>query len=217
MEHTFFAGLISGIAQTIVGHPFDTWKTRSQAGQLLELRKFAPIAYRGLLPPLVFNGIYNSYIFTSTHHLPLSNTSWFTKGAIGGFAGGLLCFPVEYLKIRKQCREVITKTVPIKNVILSTCLRESFGTGIYFQMFYVNGQEQLPPGGVFLWGGLSGWASWALSYPLDTCKTRFQLGQTQTWKETLKQKKLYAGFGSFSIRCFLINAVGWSCFDFFSK
>ena len=216
MEQTFFSGVFSGFAQTIIGHPFDTWKTRIQAGQTkMHIRSFIPIAYRGVLPPLAFNGMYNAYILTAARYIPIhTDSQWFIKGAIAGFAGGTLCVPIEYLKIRKQCKEIALRKISMRNLFLSTCMRESIGNAVFFHFLHIHGED--PPGGIFLWGGFSGWLSWAVSYPLDTCKTRFQLGQSINWKQAIQKKNYYGGFGSYSIRCFFVNAIGWYCFKFFS-
>lgn len=216
-DTTYWGGVMSGISQTLVGHPFDTWKTRKQIGQSNQY--FHKIAYRGVLSPLLFNGMYQSIIFSGTNHLQKNILhSWWSSGLIVGFFGGFCCVPIESYKIKKQCKELSIKSIPWNHVISSTLIRESIGTSIYFGSYYY-GKEYTcnnPYYNVLL-GGLSGWLSWLITYPIDTIKTNFQMGKYKKYKEFNSFKGFYKGFGAFSIRCFIVNAVGWSVYEFFTE
>ena len=57
----YFKGFIVGTTQTLVGHPFDTIKTRIQINNKI---KFFQL-YRGIIFPLLSHSITNSILFGS--------------------------------------------------------------------------------------------------------------------------------------------------------
>ena len=129
--------------------------------------------------------------------------------------GGLLSVPLEGHKVIRQCQcqNLKIREIPWKNVIFASVIRESLGTSIYFATYYwkqpVYREEPIK---LFLWGGFSGWLSWLFSYPFDTYKTRFQTNVAQTWKQAI-MKQPYMGFAVFSLRCFIVNAVGLTTYE----
>jgi solute carrier family 25 carnitine/acylcarnitine transporter 20/29 len=70
---SFVAGTVAGVVQAIVGHPFDTVKSRVQMGAPSisacirdMVRTEGPLAaYKGVLPPIVVSGAYNATLFSS--------------------------------------------------------------------------------------------------------------------------------------------------------
>ncbi|EGV65156.1 hypothetical protein CANTEDRAFT_113631 [Yamadazyma tenuis ATCC 10573] len=120
-----FAGTIGGIAQVLVGQPFDTVKVRLQsaaegtysgAGDVMKqlvrnegLRGF----YKGTLTPLVGVGACVSVQFSVNEFMKrhydgklnggqLSLLQFFNCGAVAGFANGFLGAPIEHIRIRLQ-------------------------------------------------------------------------------------------------------------------
>ena len=63
----FVAGILAGANGVIVGHPFDTLKTRFQVGKILKSStmdcKFLRQLYRGIVPPLCTSGAIQSVNF----------------------------------------------------------------------------------------------------------------------------------------------------------
>lgn len=119
------AGTAGGIAQVLVGQPFDTTKVRLQlaapgtysgpvdvAKQLI--KNEGPRAfYKGTLTPLVGIGACVSVQFSVNQGMKryydgvngggsMSYGQFFTSGAAAGFANGFLVSPIEHVRIRLQ-------------------------------------------------------------------------------------------------------------------
>lgn len=126
----FATGVVFGLTSVVVGHPFDTIKTKMQAQQGFEnmnMRKsFAFVfkqeglkgLYRGCIPPLMGSGFYRSIQFSAfeaTYTLldnqigkkpiPLTNgleTRVIAGGIMAGTCRALIETPLEYAKIKRQ-------------------------------------------------------------------------------------------------------------------
>ncbi|KAK6456811.1 mitochondrial carrier protein [Scheffersomyces xylosifermentans] len=118
-------GTMGGIAQVLVGQPFDTVKVRLQSapegtynGALDVIKKLLANEgpkgfYKGTLTPLVGVGACVSVQFSVNEYMkryydqklqgrPLSLLQFFNCGAIAGFANGFLASPIEHIRIRLQ-------------------------------------------------------------------------------------------------------------------
>lgn len=127
-----FGGTVGGIAQVLVGQPFDTVKVRLQSapegtynGAMDVVRKLlaneGPKAfYKGTLTPLVGVGACVSVQFSVNESmkryydrvnngLPLSLGQFFSCGAVAGFSNGFLASPIEHIRIRLQTQTGSTK------------------------------------------------------------------------------------------------------------
>ncbi|KAL1836246.1 hypothetical protein VTJ49DRAFT_5393 [Mycothermus thermophilus] len=120
-----FSGAAGGIAQVLIGQPFDIVKVRLQtqtthpsalsAAQSI-WRHEGPLAfYKGTLTPLLGIGACVSIQFGAFHfarrHLesrtsstprPLTYTELYTAGAFAGVANSVLSGPIEHVRIRLQ-------------------------------------------------------------------------------------------------------------------
>ncbi|QRG36321.1 hypothetical protein FDK38_000656 [Candidozyma auris] len=120
-----FGGTVGGIAQVLVGQPFDTVKVRLQsapdgtysgAGDVIKklLANEGPKGfYKGTLTPLVGVGACVSVQFSVNEFMKryydnklqgqsLSLLQFFNCGAVAGFANGFLAGPIEHIRIRLQ-------------------------------------------------------------------------------------------------------------------
>lgn len=118
-------GTIGGIAQVLVGQPFDTVKVRVQlapegsplgAVDIIKnlLKNEGPKGfYKGTLTPLIgvgacvsvqfsVNEFMKRYYDNKLHGQPLSLLQFFNCGAVAGFANGFLASPIEHIRIRLQ-------------------------------------------------------------------------------------------------------------------
>jgi len=118
-------GTMGGIAQVLVGQPFDTVKVRLQsapegtysgAGDVIKrlLANEGPRGfYKGTLTPLIGVGACVSVQFSVNEYMkrfydsksdgkPLSLVQYFNCGAAAGFANGFLASPIEHIRIRLQ-------------------------------------------------------------------------------------------------------------------
>lgn len=126
----FATGVVFGITSVVVGHPFDTIKTKMQAQQGFEdknMRKSFAIVfktegikgfYRGCIPPLMGSGFYRSIQFSAFEatytlldnrvgrsQIPLTNgleTRVLAGGVMAGTCRALIETPLEYAKIKRQ-------------------------------------------------------------------------------------------------------------------
>ncbi|KAF3989470.1 hypothetical protein FT663_03588 [Candidozyma haemuli var. vulneris] len=120
-----FGGTVGGIAQVLVGQPFDTVKVRLQSapegtysGAVDVIKKLVANEgpkgfYKGTLTPLVGVGACVSVQFSVNEFMkryydnklqgqPLSLLQFFNCGATAGFANGFLAGPIEHIRIRLQ-------------------------------------------------------------------------------------------------------------------
>lgn len=120
-----FGGTVGGIAQVLVGQPFDTVKVRLQsapdgtysgAGDVIKklMANEGPKGfYKGTLTPLVGVGACVSVQFSVNEFMKryydeklqgrqLSLLQFFNCGAVAGFANGFLAGPIEHIRIRLQ-------------------------------------------------------------------------------------------------------------------
>ena len=127
------SGGLYGATNTIVGHPFDTVKTKMQtqsgftnSGALASARQIlssegAVGFYRGCLPPMWGSAVYRSAQFAvydllyaeaerhpaSLEHVPGTDMQWrvLGAGAVGATARTVLESPIEYAKVKGQTNQ----------------------------------------------------------------------------------------------------------------
>ncbi|KAG7901908.1 hypothetical protein KL905_000852 [Ogataea polymorpha] len=127
-----FAGTMGGIAQVLVGQPFDTTKVRIQSAEghvspvhvvRQLLTNEGPMAfYKGTLTPLIGVGACVSVQFGVNEFMKrtfsslngpgssLSMPQFYVCGAAAGFANGFIAAPIEHIRIRLQTQTTGTKT-----------------------------------------------------------------------------------------------------------
>ncbi|KAG9676145.1 hypothetical protein KCU99_g4207, partial [Aureobasidium melanogenum] len=126
-----FAGAVGGIAQVLIGQPFDIVKVRLQttsqysgaadaASKILK-NEGASAFYKGTLTPLIGIGACVSVQFGAFHYArrsferqnaekngvletpqPLSYSQYYAAGAFAGIANTLMSSPIEHIRIRLQ-------------------------------------------------------------------------------------------------------------------
>ncbi|KAH0002445.1 hypothetical protein KCU78_g14356, partial [Aureobasidium melanogenum] len=126
-----FAGAVGGIAQVLIGQPFDIVKVRLQttsqysgaadaASKILK-NEGATAFYKGTLTPLIGIGACVSVQFGAFHYArrsferqnaekngvletpqPLSYSQYYAAGAFAGVANTLMSSPIEHIRIRLQ-------------------------------------------------------------------------------------------------------------------
>ncbi|KAK4224558.1 putative mitochondrial carrier [Podospora fimiseda] len=120
-----FSGAAGGVAQVLIGQPFDIIKVRLQtssqySGAFSALtsiyRTEGPLAfYKGTLTPLLGIGACVSVQFGAFHSArryleslnpgtPLSYTQYYAAGAFAGIANTVLSTPIEHIRIRLQAQ-----------------------------------------------------------------------------------------------------------------
>jgi solute carrier family 25 carnitine/acylcarnitine transporter 20/29 len=196
----FWSSFIAGSLQTIIGHPFDTIKTRIQLNHHFSYKYL----YRGAFPNLISGCIQNGILF-SFHHYCYSHLDYhFLSGVCSGTISSLFVSPLELLKCQLQSTGKMNGLYLTKG-LSSTIARDSIGIGIYFSTYH-HLKEELHLDS-FWSGGFAGIASWIYSYPIDVIKTRIQCDKM------INCKNLYVGFHIVIIRSFLVNSSIFYVFD----
>jgi len=104
------SGFFAGSVQTILGHPFDTIKTRLQLDNnnirtiLKNIKKNEKISalYKGGMMPLIGNSILNSFLFTYHYNINKKINNHFLTGISTGIISGIILSPFELIKCNYQ-------------------------------------------------------------------------------------------------------------------
>ena len=199
-EH-FVCGFSYGVANVVVGQPFDTLKTRMQTmsfdGRAV-LRFVREEGLRGLYrggTSLIIGGallrsaqfgVYGSVL----HHLRQlsgdSDTRLFgyldynvvLAGFCGGIGRGLVEGPFEYVKVRRQVDRA-WRIGELYSGSGATVFRNSFLFSTF--VIYIDISKQIVPGGLspFWLGSICSNLAWLTVWPLDVAKSQLQSGNYQ--------------------------------------
>ena len=209
MEY-FYSGLISGIFQTIIGHPLDTLKTIKQNNSNNNLKNSKNIyLYAGLKYPLIQNSIVCSTSFYTNYTLHKSFDNIYFSSFVTGIISSIIICPLDEYKIKSQ-QNIIFK-VNKKTLLKSyknfhiLMLREIPANIIYFSSYEYLKNNNLS---FFISGSIAGVLSWLITHPIDTIKTRLQSGSSKNIKEAVLQKNLLIGIKYSILRAFIVNGFG---------
>lgn len=224
----YFIGGIVGMSQTVVGHPLDTLKTIKQYNKGFGdfhnqnlVNKFNYL-YRGIRYPLYISSAFNFGVFGLLNNLQKYTNNYYISGFI---TGGLMAVPLnpfELYKVRSQVN-YNNKITSTKNNLFCgtklTVLRESFGSSIYFGSYFWLKNNNIVD--TFTAGGVAGVASWTISYPFDTIRTKYMINPDISIKNifinTIKERTLWNGFSYCILRAYIVNAVGFTIYDYLHK
>ncbi|RSL76229.1 hypothetical protein CEP51_010143 [Fusarium floridanum] len=186
------AGTMGGVAQVMIGQPFDIVKVRLQASGGNALTVTGNIWRRE--GPLAF--------YKRNTDGTLSLAQFYLAGGAAGLSNSVLSGPIEHVRIRLQtqphgsnrlyagptdCVRKIWKHSGIRGLYrgqVVTILREFHGFGIWFASYEgliqkVMKQDQTPRSEIPSWkfalcGGIAGELIWLLTYPFDMIKSKMQ-------------------------------------------
>ena len=224
-ENIFISGFIAGGVQTILGHPFDTLKTRMQIYKLplisilqkMVKKEGIKSFYKGSLTPMVSGCIQNSIVFTSENYFQKYIKNNFFTGFLAGTLSSFVVSPAELIKCQIQnnmdkhitimdaCKLMKRKKINLYCGLELTMIRDSFGLGTYFGSYNYLQKKQNNP---FFNGGIAGVLSWIVSYPFDVIKTKKQI-TNQSYRyilSNINSKQLVRGLNIVIIRSFIVNA-----------
>ena len=102
MIDTLIAGTISGIFQTIVGHPLDTLKTWKQNNVLNTPKISFRNLYKGVLYPAIQTPPMCGLTFAIDNYCYKRYDNKYVASFITGVIGSFIISPFEYIKIQKQ-------------------------------------------------------------------------------------------------------------------
>ena len=213
----FVKGFLIGNAQTVVGHPFDTIKTRIQSGKSINIFTL----HHGIIFPLLSTSLINSVMFGSYGYFSTLTKNDFISGFSSGLVISHIVAPIEKLKIDFQINSKIKiRDIKFREIFRGfspTMIRESVSTGIYFSTYNYCKRNKLVEGNtnILLSGGIAGIFCWLFTYPIDVIKTRIQSGESFTYRHAYKKGYLFRGLGVCLFRSFLVNSIGFYIYENF--
>jgi solute carrier family 25 carnitine/acylcarnitine transporter 20/29 len=202
----FVCGSLSGVVQTLVGHPFDTIKTRIQNRSKI-VCSFNNL-YKGVSYPLFSSAFINAGSFGICESVTNNGYNYFISGFISGSLMSFFITPIELFKIKEQTKN--SSGIRYYRGFLQTLGRESVGTSVYFGAYYYTKNKT---NSVLFSGGLAGLLSCIFTYPIDTIKTRIQADSSMTLKKAIKMGNMWCGFGVCVFRCVLVNSLGFYVYE----
>ena len=210
----YLIGTSVGLAQVIVGYPFDTMKVNYQNGYIKKLT--VRELMRGIRYPIIGSCLSNTLFFGNYDILYKQTNNIALSGFITGFVGAIFLNPFEYRKVNNQSvlRTSLSNPSNIKSIyggLEYTITRESIANAIYFSAYYYSRDEL--KFNAFISGGIAGINSWFWTYPIDTIKTRKQLNLNRTLRDIIKEGRLFRGLHIALFRAFFVNGAGFYIFD----
>ena len=205
----FIAGAISGVAQTIVGHPLDTLKVNIQTKT--DITGLKPLQYfRGISFPLYWSVAISSISFGIHKHVYKSTENHLISGSLSGIVVSPLVHLLCVGKIKRQVgmnprwRDFI-----YTRGFFTTVMCECIGFGTYFYVYHTMRNNDY---NVLTSGAIGGLANWTASYPFDVIRSR-QNAYNITFRDALRQGKLYGGYVPCAIRAVLVNGAGFWVYE----
>ena len=196
------AGILAGVSQVLVGHPFDTLKVRIQNKKL----HFNQL-YSGWKSPMVSSIVVNGILFPIYENYR-QHYSAFTSGAISGAFVTPIVFLFDTYKIQMQMSQPLSFSF---TGLPSTLAREVLAFGIYFESYE---QCKNYTDSSLTSGAFAGLTNWFFTYPIDVVRSR-QISQKISIREALSQGKLYSGISICLLRAMLVNSAVFATYDFF--
>lgn len=210
----FLSAFCVGLAQTSVGHPFDTAKVLIQNNKPLKNLSVKDY-YKGWKFPMTTSIIFNCTVFPVYERTIDYTNSRLISGALAGVAVTPFVFCSEVGKIRQQTNQPISLQSFLKSRgRISTFARETVAMSTYFGMYkYARDDLELNP---MVAGALAGLANWTMTYPFDIVKSR-QIAQGLTIKEAINIGNLWKGYPVCATRAVIVNAVNFWTYETVKK
>ncbi len=202
-----FSGLVIGVLQSAIGHPFDTAKTLLQNGQ--NIKTLTPLQlYRGAIYPTIASIAYNGIAFQVFDCAYDKHQNPFIAGALSGIAVGPVDFAFNVGKIRKQT----LTNIPIHTKgFVASYTRNIIASTLYFGVYF-NTTDHV---GSLAAGACAGLANWTATYPLDVISTR-QVAQGLCFRDAC-YGSLWNGYAACALRAVLVNSATFYCYEWLKK
>lgn len=201
-------GFVSGIGQSIIAHPFDTYKTWLQVSHI-EKPSIRGL-YRGFAYPAFSNSLISGFAFKFYEYGKETNVphNKILGGFYAGVITGLLSSVVEYKKIKEQ---LSINTKFNKECIITMLMREIPACIFYYPMYdYLKNKNY----STLISGGIAGVSCWLSSYWADVLNTHVMSGSSL--KSTILKLTLKDYFRGILVvipRAFFINATGYYFYE----
>ena len=201
--HDVGVGLVIGLVQSTIGHPFDTAKTLLQNGQTF--RNLKPLSYyRGVAYPTAASLAFNVTTFPVFSWMQSKTKNAYLSGAVAGIAVAPIDYAFDIGKIRRQT--LVSGPLHFRGMPLR-CARTIIASSVYFGV-YCDLTQQLGP---LLSGAAAGLANWTITYPIDVISTR-QIAQNIYVKEAMIGS-LWIGYLPCAMRAILVNSATFYTYE----
>lgn len=203
----FLHGAIVGVAQTLLGFPFDTLKTRRQAFPEAKLN-FKGI-YRGVGYPMISTCMITSNNFGFASFMKGQGYSWWQGGFAAGFLSAFLNAPLEMRKVNRQVGSSLknVRAMPLCRGLSVTIAREAPAHAVYFGVYHWAKDKGCHP---LVGGALAGLSSWTATYPIDVIKSRMLADPSISLRQAVEKGKFWRGFSLAATRAVVVNSsVFW--------
>ena len=218
----FIAGCISGFAQNIIGHPFDTIKVLIQNNKwnksdIKKTNLFSKKLYKGFIYPTTLSVLLNGLTFQTNNYFNenySNDKNKLIKNFKNGFYTGLVTSPIVYVfevgKVKRQVGLDIKFNVFYKTPGLTmTILRESIALSLYLGSYYTLTENNYNP---LLSGGIAGLINWTITYPIDVIKNR-QMCYDLNIRDSIKIGNLWHGYSICAFRAILVNSLSFYVYE----
>lgn len=209
LNNELFHGFVSGITQSIIGHPMDTYKT------WLQVKHIEPLTfkslYRGITYPAFTNGGITAVGFCAYEHCKTNHGTYgmLYGGILSGIMTGTMACYVDYKKITNQLNNKFGRFP--RTGILTSIMREVPACLTYFPVYDTVRTYGVSP---FLSGGIAGITCWISSYWADVINTNVMNGKSfKTTINTLKFGDYFKGLEIVLPRAFIVNATGYFFYE----
>jgi len=211
------AGMLSGLAKTVVSHPLDTVKVHVQ-------NRIAPprnpsLLFRGISVPLVRNGVENSlhFLFRAVTASVLSAMSLhgaasnaFAVGFLSGFPQALFNTPADYIRLQLQLGKMV-RFGSLFRGLPWVAMKEAASGAVFFGAYEgIKGTIGSGAGAGFA-GSMAALMAMISTFPLDTLKTRVQAGGSV--KAAIGMGKVSGGLHWAVLKCICGNFVALTVFE----
>jgi solute carrier family 25 carnitine/acylcarnitine transporter 20/29 len=214
------SGAAGGMLSAVIGHPFDTLKSRMQTNTFKK-HGFRNI-YSGFRSHMSIQVISNTLLFGIYDQLQLylfpthtqnKQEPCYTAAFLTGLIEGVLYTPMENYKVRQQLGLSSPKLRDLTQGMRQCMVRDGIGNCAYFGSYFAVKNKSLEMGwdptySILLGGGISGINYWILMHPVDTYKTLLQSNMTHVldnMRTSQKIRYLYSGLYMSVLRSIPIN------------
>ena len=209
----YVGGFFSGITQTIIGHPFDTIKTWRQNVSIKRPPKTFMNLWKGIQYPMVQLPIVCSISFGLYENIYSFSNDRIFSGLTSGLIRSTVITPLEYYKVNLQQQLKPSIKNSYKNMSIVAMKEVPSATVYYTSYHYLKEKTDY----ILLSGSIAGVLSWFSLYPLDTIKTRLQVGSAKNISDAIQQGNLCRGIKMCLLRAFITNGIGFYVYENTSK
>ena len=205
----FFSSIFVGIAQTVVGHPFDTLKVLYQNKSTINNITIRNL-YRGWKFPMFSASLFNCTVFPVYERSYKYTKNHYVSGGLAGLVASPTIYSLDVGKIKKQVHQPLQlKDFYKTKGLVTTIARDIPAMSFFFGMYNTCKNAGMDP---IVAGGIAGFFRWTSIYPIDVIRTR-QMARNISIRQALKERNLWKGYSVCAARSVIVNAVNFKVYE----